>query len=97
MTYLINGVNVVTASWDAENSKVVKKTLVGLALESTSSGMDVVTDMFVFDNLVAVRLESKEFKFFPIPLVAGTFTNEIPIKEGGEFTDYSGILAYGML
>ena len=101
LTYLVNGLTVVSASWDAINSKVVKKTLLNLALESTATSKDVVTDMFVFDNLVAVRLETKEFKFFPIPLVAGSYSNEIPMKVdigtlSGQFNDYSGILAYGM-
>ena len=55
-----------------------------------------MSDLFVFDNLVAVKLETGGFKFFPIPLVAGSYSNEIPMEEDLEFNNYSEILAYGM-
>ena len=37
LTYLVNDITVVSAWWDAESGGVVKKTLLNLALESTSS------------------------------------------------------------
>ena len=59
--------------------------------------------MFVFDSLVAVRLDTGKFKFFPIPLVAGSYSVEIPMEEDngagtldGLFAQYSDFLAYGM-
>ena len=54
-----------------------------------------MSDLFVFDNLVAVRLDTGGFKFFPIPLVAGTYSNEIPMDECIDEINFD-ILAYGM-
>ena len=59
--------------------------------------------MFVFDSMVAVRLDTGKFKFFPIPLVAGSYADEIPMEDdaGSGVIDglsglYSDFLAYGM-
>lgn len=71
---------------------------------------DIVSEMFVFHDLVVVRLDSAEFKFFPIPLVAGGEAEEVPLAnktdgDGEEATTTScvddfvkcdKILAYGM-
>ena len=100
LTYLIDGRTVITANWDAENGVVVKKTMMNLALEEDDA-WDTITDMFVFDDMVVIRVDNGTFKFFPIPLVAGTYSDEVPLDTAGSstgmtFSNYDEILAYGM-
>ena len=76
LTYLVDGNQVVTAYWDDE-AKSVEKAVV---LEFELSDGETATDLFVFDDLVAVRVTSGEFKFFTIPLVAGQISLEIPFE-----------------
>ena len=41
----------------------------------------MVTDLFVFDNLVAARVNEADVKFFPLPLVQGNAVmNNIPME-----------------
>ena len=63
-----------TAYWDDE-AKSVEKAVV---LEFELTDGETATDLFVFDDLVAVRVVSGELKFFTIPLVAGQISLEIP-------------------
>ena len=65
-----------TAYWDDE-AKSVEKAVV---LEFELTDGETATDLFVFDDLVAVRVTSGEFKFFTIPLVAGQVSLEIPFE-----------------
>ena len=65
-----------TAYWDDE-AKSVEKAVV---LEFELTDGETATDLFVFDDLVAVRVVSGEFKFFTIPLVAGQISLEIPFE-----------------
>ena len=74
LTYLVDGKHVVTAYWDDEAKSVEKATM--LELDLTSG--EIATDLFVFDDVVAIRVESGNFKFFTIPLVAGQVSLEIP-------------------
>ena len=67
LTYLVDGIQVVTAYWDPLAKTVEKAVMLELDLASG----ETVTDLFVFDDVVAIRVESGEFKFFTIPLVAG--------------------------
>ena len=74
LTYLVDGKHVVTAYWDEEAESVEKAIMLELDLPSG----EVATDLFVFDDIVAIRVESGNFKFFTIPLVAGQVSLEIP-------------------
>ena len=74
LTYLVDGKHVVTAYWDEEAERVEKAIMLELDLPSG----EVATDLFVFDDIVAIRVESGNFKFFTIPLVAGQVSLEIP-------------------
>ena len=56
-----------------------KETILNLALESTSAGTEPVSDLFVFDDVVAAKIGT-EFKFFPYPLVAMNYVDEIPFN-----------------
>ena len=64
----------------------------------------MVTDLFVFDNLVAARVNEADVKFFPLPLVQGNAVmNNIPmeideqrLEAGEQFANYTDIKAYGM-
>ena len=67
LTYLVDGTTVVSAHWNEGDQDVMKEQLLNLALE----GAEVVSDLFVFDNLVAARFTSGYLKFFPLPLVQG--------------------------
>ena len=49
-----------------------------IMLEIDLSSGEVATDLFVFDDVVAIRVASGNFKFFTIPLVAGQVSLEIP-------------------
>ena len=100
MTYLVDGVLVESASWDAASGAVVRKTLLNLP---AGSSQDAVTDMFVFDSVIAVRLATGKFKFFEIPLVAGNIADEIPIEDeveggiiAGTANTFADFLAFGM-
>ena len=82
----------------------MRKNLLNLPLKSASSSKDIATDMFVFDNVVAVRLDTGKFTFFGIPLNDGNYAEEIPIEEevevdtiAGTSNTFSDILALGML
>ena len=74
LTYLVDGKYVMTAYQD-EKAKSVQKALM---LEVDLSTGEVATDLFVFDDVVAVRVESGDFKFYTIPLVAEQVSLEIP-------------------
>ena len=100
LTYLLEGRTVVSTYWDSKHHKARKETLLNLALESASEGTDVVSDLFVFDDVVAAKIGA-EFKFFPYPLVAMNYVNEIPfdddpVPEEEQFDKFDKILAYGM-
>ena len=41
---------------------------------------DTISDLFVFDNMVAVRLNETGFTFFMEPLVEGSIANPIPAE-----------------
>ena len=69
LTYLVDGMTVVSAHWNEDDGSITKEILVNIALEETDEGTDVVTDLFVFDNLVAARVNEADLKFFPLPLV----------------------------
>ena len=102
LTYLVDGSQVVTAYWDSDAKSVEKSVMLELDL----SAGEIATDLFVFDDVVAVRVESGEFKFFTIPLVAGQVSLEIPFAapptnatnetSSNQFTDFSSIVAFGM-
>ena len=77
LTYLVDGSQVVTAYWDPSAMAVEKSVMLELDL---SEG-EIATNLFVFDDVVAVRVESGEFKFFTIPLVAGQVSLEIPTAD----------------
>ena len=95
---------VVSAHWNEIDGTITKEILVNLALEASSAGSEVVTDLFVFDNLVAARVNHADLKFFPLPLVQGNAVmNEIPmeineerLEIGEQFANYTDIKAYGM-
>ena len=63
-----------TAFWDEETKSVEME----IMLEIDLSSGEVATDLFVFDDVVAIRVASGNFKFFTIPLVAGQVSLEIP-------------------
>ena len=72
-----------------------KETILNLELE----GNEVVTDMFVFSELVAVKINST-WKFFPYPIIAMNYVKAIPFnQEGGDdqFDKFDQILGYGMI
>jgi len=89
-----------SASWDYATDSVKKTILLNLALDD----MDMVTDLFVFDELVSARINDGEFKFFPMPLVAGNYVDELPMEgvtfnSAGNvthFENFTDIIVYGM-
>ena len=97
LTYLLEGRTVVSAYYDKEHRKIVKDTLLNLAL----TGTDVVSDLFVFDDVVATKI-GNEFRFWPYPLAKMNYVDEVPLDMDGvaanaTFNKTDSILAYTMI
>jgi len=79
LTYLQDGKTVRTVysrEREGEQDEIVKTTLMNLNL---SSGQRV-TDMWVFDNIIAVRIDSRRFLFYEKPLIAGNYGDDTPYE-----------------
>ena len=62
LTYLIDendGTLVTTAWWDPNQNKVIKTTLASLDL-----GGSIATDLYIFEDLIAVRIKDSGLRFF---------------------------------
>ena len=77
LTYLVDGHTVVSASYDYASGKIVRETILNLALGENDFGVETVTDLFVFDDMVTARMNDNTFKFFPYPLVAMNYVSEL--------------------
>jgi len=104
LTYLLEGKSVVTAHWDHTTKEMVKETILNLSLQTSAEGVtDVATDLFVFDDMVAVRVNDLEVKFFAYPMIVMNYVEEIPFNleqnknlPGPPFDKWDEIRAYGM-
>ena len=72
ITYLLEGKTVKTAFWDPTTQTVVKETILNLELDQG----EVVEDMFVFTEFVAVKIQST-WRFFPYPLIAMNYVRSV--------------------
>ena len=72
LTYLIDGVQVTSAWWDSKHNKAVKTTLATLDLEG-----GIASDLYVFEDLIAIRMQDSGLKFFQMPLEHGSSAKEI--------------------
>ena len=87
------GINRVTR--DEDTNDIIKETLLNFILPLN----DTATDAFVLDGLVAIQVNDTEFRFYPIPLIKGTYVNAIPMEnitnQANNFTDsWANLLAY---
>ena len=76
LTYLQDGKTVRQVSLvdnPFTGTEIKKTTIMNLSLKSG----EVVSDVWVFDKLVAVRFTNKSFRFFQRPLVAGNYANAL--------------------
>ena len=89
---------VMSAAYNPATGTVTKKEVMRLALAEGEKA----TDLFAHTNVVTVRINDGDFKFFPYPLVAGGEVSEIEMDMGDaenmpkEDINMAELLAYGM-